>query len=298
MNKLKLEFKVEREQQLKEFLAEKQISKKTLTKIKFEDSGSIKVNGIEQNVRYILSKGDIVEISLPDEEYSPNVRFIEGRLNIVYEDKYILILNKEPGIPSIPSRNQEDESILEFVNFYFKSKNYLTIPHIVTRLDKNTSGLLLIAKHRHIHSLLSKIEIEKYYLALVKGKTPKETMIVANIKRENDSIIKRCVDLAGEYAKTYMERIKYYSSDNVSLIKLRLYTGRTHQIRVHMKYIGFPLMGDDLYGGSVNLITRQALHCSNLILIHPLTKEKIDIKVELPNDIKRILEKNNKFSEN
>lgn len=298
MNKLVLEFKITKNQQLKEFLLEQQISKKTLTKIKYENSGSIKVNGIEQNVRYMLAKDDLVSISLPDEQYSPNVRFIEGDLNIIYEDEYLLILNKEHGIPSIPSRNQADESILEVVNFYFKNKNYLTIPHIVTRLDKNTSGLMLIAKHRHVHSLLSKTPIEKYYLALAEGKTPEEKMIEANIKKENDSIIKRVVDPSGEYAKTYMKTLKYCFLHNISLIKLKLFTGKTHQIRVHMKYIGFPLLGDSLYGGNTNLIKRQALHCCNLIFIHPLIKKKIDIKIELPNDISRILEKNNNFSEN
>lgn len=221
MNKLVLEFKITKNQQLKEFLLEQQISKKTLTKIKYENSGSIKVNGIEQNVRYMLAKDDLVSISLPDEQYSPNVRFIEGELNIIYEDEYLLILNKEHGIPSIPSRNQADESILEVVNFYFKNKNYLTIPHIVTRLDKNTSGLMLIAKHRHVHSLLSKTPIEKYYLALAEGKTPEEKMIEANIKKENDSIIKRVVDPSGEYAKTYMKTLKYCFLHNISLIKLK-----------------------------------------------------------------------------
>ena len=170
MNKLKLKYLIENEQLLREFLLENNISRKTLTRIKFDNDGSIKVNGKEENVRYILKKNDVVEITLPSEEFSENVRFFEDKLDIIYEDEYLLIVNKPANLPSIPSRNNEDSSLLEIVNGYFKKNHYNTIPHIVTRLDKNTTGLVLIAKHRHIHALFSKEEIDKFYLALVVGK--------------------------------------------------------------------------------------------------------------------------------
>ena len=156
MNKLKLKYLIENEQLLREFLLENNISRKTLTRIKFDNDGSIKVNGKEENVRYILKKNDVVEITLPSEEFSEHVRFFEDKLDIIYEDEYLLIVNKPANLPSIPSRNNEDSSLLEIVNGYFKKNHYSTIPHIVTRLDKNTTGLVLIAKHRHIHALFSK----------------------------------------------------------------------------------------------------------------------------------------------
>lgn len=290
MSNLILNYTVDKVQILREFLLEKNISRKTLTRIKYDGDGSIQVNGKEENVRYQLEIGDEVKVVLPSEFFSEHIRYIHGVLDIIYEDEYILIVNKKIDLPSIPSRNEEDASLLEIVNYYFKKMDYKTIPHIVTRLDKNTSGLVLIAKHRHIHALLSKTSIDKIYLALVKGEIEENGIIEANITRENDSIIKRTVSETGDYAKTEYKLVRYFSDKDISLVKLKLYTGRTHQIRVHMKYIGFPLLGDDLYGGSIDLIRRQALHCFELKFEHPITKNIVEVKATMPDDIKSIVE--------
>ena len=292
MTNIILKYVVKNEQVLREFLLENNISRKTLTRIKFDNDGSIKVNSKEENVRYILKKDDIVEITLPSENYSDFVRFIDKPIEIVYEDAYFLIVNKEINLPSIPSRNSEDESLLERVNYYFREKNINSIPHIVTRLDKNTSGLVLIAKHRHIHALFSNMEIDKYYTALINGRIGQHGIIEAPIRRVSSSIIEREVEEGGEYAKTEYWLEKHNLKNNVSIVKLKLYTGKTHQIRVHMKYLGYPLLGDELYGGDVSLISRQALHCSNLAFIHPIIDEKIDVSVNLPNDMNNIIKHN------
>ena len=292
MTNIILKYVVKNEQELREFLLENNISRKTLTRIKFDNDGSIKVNSKEENVRYILKKDDIVEITLPSENYSEFVRFINKPIEIVYEDAYFLIVNKEINLPSIPSRNTEDESLLERVNYYFREKNINSIPHIVTRLDKNTSGLVLIAKHRHIHALFSNMEIDKYYMALINGKIEQYGIIEAPIRRVSSSIIEREVGEGGEYAKTEYWLEKHNLKNNVSIVKLKLYTGKTHQIRVHMKYLGYPLLGDELYGGDVSLISRQALHCSNLTFIHPIIGEKINVSVNLPNDMNNIIKHN------
>ena len=292
MTNIILKYVVKNEQVLREFLLENNISRKTLTRIKFDNDGSIKVNSKEENVRYILKEGDIVEITLPSENYSDFVRFIDKPIEIVYEDAYFLIVNKEINLPSIPSRNVEDESLLERVNYYFREKNINSIPHIVTRLDKNTSGLVLIAKHRHIHALFSNMEIDKYYTALINGKIEQHGIIEAPIRRVSFSIIEREVGEDGEYAKTEYWLEKHNLKNNVSIVKLKLYTGKTHQIRVHMKYLGYPLLGDELYGGDVSLISRQALHCSNLAFIHPIIGEKINVSVNLPNDMNNIIKHN------
>ena len=232
---------------------------------------------------------DIVEITLPSENFSEFVRFIDKPIDIVYEDPYFLIVNKEINLPSIPSRNLEDESLLERVNYYFKNKSINTIPHIVTRLDKNTSGLVLIAKHRHVHALFSNMEIDKYYTALVNGKVKNNEIIEAPIRRVSSSIIEREVGEGGEFAKTEYWLEEYISDKDISVVKLKLYTGRTHQIRVHMKYRGYSLLGDGLYGGDMRLIPRQSLHCSNLAFIHPITDEMINVRVDLPNDMTNVI---------
>lgn len=292
MTNLTLKYVVKKEQLLREFLLENNISRKTLTRIKFDSDGSIKVNGNEENVRYTLKENDRVEITLPSEDYSEFVRFINKPVDIVYEDEYFLIVNKGINLPSIPSRNMEDESLLERVNYYFREKNINSIPHIVTRLDKNTSGLVLIAKYRHIHALFSNLSIDKYYTALVNGKVENNAIVEAPIRRVSSSIIEREVGEGGEYAKTEYWLEKYIPELNISIVKLKLYTGKTHQIRVHMKYEGHPLLGDELYGGDVSLIKRQALNCSNLAFVHPITREFIDIKVEIPADMKKVIEYN------
>jgi len=287
MTNLVLTYTIEKEQCLREFLLENNISRKTLTRIKFDNDGSIKVNDKEENVRYILKNGDKVTITLPSEKFSEHVRFIEGNLDIIYEDEYFLVVNKPANLPSIPSRNEEDASLLEIVNTYFHDNNYVTIPHIVTRLDKNTTGLVLIAKHRHIHALFGKTDINKFYLALAKGRVA-DQVIEANIKREEDSIITRCVAEDGDYAKTQVWLEKYYEKNDASLVKLKLFTGRTHQIRVHMSHLGNPLLGDELYGGNKDLIARQALHCYNLQFKHPITQKELSLKAPLAGDIMMI----------
>ena len=289
MTNIILKYTIREEQVLREFLLANDISRKTLTRIKFDSDGSIKVNGREENVRYLLKKNDIVEITLPSENFSEVVRFIDKPIDIVYEDPYFLIVNKEINLPSIPSRNLEDESLLERVNYYFKNKSINTIPHIVTRLDKNTSGLVLIAKHRHVHALFSNMAIDKYYTALVNGKVVDNEIIEAPIRRVSSSIIEREVGEGGEFAKTEYWLEEYISEKDISVVKLKLYTGRTHQIRVHMKYRGYPLLGDGLYGGDMRLIPRQSLHCSNLAFIHPITDEMINVRVDLPNDMTNVI---------
>ena len=289
MTNIILKYTIREEQVLREFLLANNISRKTLTRIKFDSDGSIKVNGREENVRYLLKINDIIEITLPSENFSEVVRFIDKPIDIVYEDPYFLIVNKEINLPSIPSRNLEDESLLERVNYYFKNKSINTIPHIVTRLDKNTSGLVLIAKHRHVHALFSNMAIDKYYTALVNGKVKNNEIIEAPIRRVSSSIIEREVGEGGEFAKTEYWLEEYISDKDISVVKLKLYTGRTHQIRVHMKYRGYPLLGDEIYGGDTRLIKRQALNCSNLVFNHPITCQGINVKVDIPSDMKNVI---------
>ena len=166
--------------------------------------------------------------------------------------------------------------------------------HIVTRLDRDTSGLMLFAKHGYAHARLDKQlqkkAIEKRYFALVKGEGFLEPQgeIIAPIARDEDSIITRRVAKGGKYAHTSYRIVESYG--NIHLVDIQLHTGRTHQIRVHFSHIGFPLLGDDLYGGSLKHgIERQALHCHYLSFYHPFLEDQLEMESPLPDDFKNLI---------
>jgi len=276
---------------LRDFLKEKNISKAALTDIKFK-GGKILVNSREQNVRYLLKEHDDVTIFFPPEIQSSGLLTEELPLNILYEDDYLLVVNKEYGMSTIPSREHPRGSLANGLAGYYNSKNLKATTHIVTRLDRDTSGIVLIAKHRHIHHLLSQQQmmktISRRYLAFAEGKFQKwQGTIAEPIGRSDDSIIKREVRKDGQTAITHfsVQEVR----DNFTVVELFLETGRTHQIRVHLSSIGHPLLGDDLYGGKRTLINRQALHCASLEFIHPVTGSGCSFFAHLPKDMQELL---------
>lgn len=276
---------------LREAIADWGISKRALTAIKF-DGGALYVNGEEKNVRHPLSVGDEVTIIFPHEQVSDGLTAQQGNLDIVYEDEALLIINKPAFMSSIPSREHPDSSLANFVCGYFEQQQLASTVHIVTRLDRDTSGLMVIAKHRHIHHLMSEQQkkglVHRQYEAIVEGTiTANFQSIVAPIGRKETSIIEREVRADGQFAQTDVTVLA--RSNNATHICLTLHTGRTHQIRVHMASIGNPLAGDDLYGGSRTRINRQALHCCYVQFEHPLTKQVMEFKSELPADIADLL---------
>jgi 23S rRNA pseudouridine1911/1915/1917 synthase len=276
---------------IKDFVKENKISKAALTDIKFE-GGKILVNQQEMNVRYRLKSGDTLEIIFPAESPSEGLRGENIPLSIVYEDEYVLIINKPPFMNTIPSREHPTGSLANGLLGYYERIGLQAATHIVTRLDRNTSGLVLIAKHRHVHHLLSESQksglVTRKYVAFVHGNLQEESGVIeAPIGRKLNSIIEREVSNLGQYACTYYQVLNRTSLFNQ--VELKLETGRTHQIRVHMSYIGHPLLGDDLYGGSLSLINRQALHCKSVAFIHPFNKEVISIEVPIPEDMDILL---------
>lgn len=282
-------------QLLREAISEFGISKRALTAIKFE-GGEILVNGREQNVRYILQAGDEITITFPQEQMSDGLFPQQGPLTIVYEDEALLVLNKPAYMSTIPSREHPDGSIANYVAGYFQEQNVASTVHVVTRLDRDTSGLLCIAKHRHIHHLTGQMQqtgaIHREYEAIVHGHVEPQT-IIAPIGRKETSIIEREVRADGQHAHTDVLLLKQLTIDGrpYSHIRLKLHTGRTHQIRVHMAYIGHPLVGDELYGGQRELIARQALHCVKLQLRHPITDQALLFECILPSDMMNIINK-------
>lgn len=253
-----LQFQAEKDGQLlREALAQWQISKRALTAIKF-DGGLLSVNGIEQNVRYPLHKGDQVEIKFPPEEKSDGLTIEYGALSIIYEDEALLVLDKPAHQSTIPSREHPSKSVANFVCGYFEQQRLASTVHVVTRLDRDTSGLLCIAKHAHIHHLMGLAQrsgnVSREYEAIVHGHlTEDRQSIIAPIGRKESSIIEREVREDGQFAHTDVTVLQRFTvqGEPMTHIRLKLHTGRTHQIRVHMAYVGHPLIGDELYGGAV-----------------------------------------------
>lgn len=290
---MRFDFVATRPCQVKTLLKEKDISRGLLAKIKFR-GGQIRVNGKEQNAIYSLAIGDVVSVTIPDEEGFDDLEPIAMPLTIVYEDDHFLVIDKPAGYASIPS-SIHSNTMANFVKAYVMEQGYPNQQiHIVTRLDRDTSGLMLFAKHGYAHARLDKQlqakMIEKRYYALVSGQDelPERGDIIAPIARDEDSIITRRVHASGKYAHTSYQVVKRLGQ--VKLVDIKLHTGRTHQIRVHFAHLGHPLLGDDLYGGSLEYgLSRQALHCHYLSFRHPFTEKQLDITSYLTDDLENVI---------
>lgn len=293
---IQLTFRIDEPQQLlRDAIRKYGISKKALTSIKYE-GGKITVNGVEKTVRHKLDSGDMVQITFPPEKKSDGLIPQQVRFPILMEDNHLLILTKAAGISTIPSREHPTGTMANFLAGYLEESGLSSTVHIVTRLDKDTSGIICVAKHRHAHHLLSEMQksgqISRTYEAIVHGHIQQDEFLIdAPIGRKNGSIIERVIDSEGKQAKTSVQVLSRFENigEKLTHVRLQLHTGRTHQIRVHMMSIGHPLLGDDLYGGNLRLINRQALHARELTLVHPFTKEKVHLIAPFPEDMKELI---------
>ncbi|MBC1610610.1 RluA family pseudouridine synthase [Listeria welshimeri] len=292
-----LEWQVENEEDgllLRTFLRSKYISKQLLTAVKFSADGKIEVNRTEQNVLYQVQTGDNVRLTFPTEQQNERLLAEYTKLEVIFEDEFLLIINKPAGMASIPSQYHPSGSVANFVKGHYEAQGLTSAIHIVTRLDRDTSGLMLIAKNRFAHARLSTFLqqglLKRRYQALTSGVLQEEAgSIEAPIGRKEVSIMERFVTPEGKYAKTNYEVLKRYRGfDHVAI---QLETGRTHQIRVHFSYIGHPLIGDDMYGGDTSMLQRQALHSCHLHLVHPVTEEYMAFDLALPDDLEEIIQK-------
>lgn len=278
---------------IRQFLKQEMSFSKNLIKQAKSEEGMIAINGEKKTVRYVLKAGDELTVTLPNERKQSQLTGQYLPLNIIFEDDHIIVLNKPAGIPVIPSRLYPRETIANGLIYYYEKKQLPYTVHIVTRLDKDTSGLMLIAKHRQAHYLLSeqlkKEKVTRKYKALVHGRLAKESdRICAPIGRKEGSFIEREVNEAGKVAITQYKVLSVYD-DLYSLVLFQLETGRTHQIRVHASYIGHPLLGDNVYGGSTNLMRRQALHCHMLTFTHPIDQEEMTFDIPLASDMEELV---------
>ncbi|WP_033171078.1 RluA family pseudouridine synthase [Selenomonas sp. ND2010] len=270
------------------FLTQTQGISNTIWK-RIKHSGTFKVNGQLVNAaRTELKNGDVVtyDILRPS-----NITPEALPLDIRYEDDWLLVVNKPAGQLVHPTTQEPHGTLGNAILFHYMQQKEAHAFHPVHRLDRETSGLVLIAKQPQIQFKLSPKGVKTFhreYLALIPGElTPPAGTIDAPIARALPSIILRKVAPDGKEARTHYDTVK--SNHKLSLIHLVLETGRTHQIRVHLSHLGHPLIGDDLYGGSRDLISRQALHAFRLSFTHPMTGEDIVVTAPLPSDMGRIV---------
>ena len=278
---------------VEQFLRRKRYSGQNLSEIKRMPK-SILVNGVHYYMRQELSKGDHLQVRICETKNSEKIPPTNLPLDIIYEDDDLLVLNKPAGMPIHPSLNNYTNSMANALAYYFQSQGKPFIFRCCNRLDRDTSGLTIVSKHLVSGSILSDMtkyrEVHREYLAIARGSvTPSEGTIQAPLGRKEGTIIERTVDWEhGEDAVTHYKVVK--EANGHSLVSLRLETGRTHQIRIHMKYLDYPLIGDYLYNPDMEYMTRQALHSHHMEFTHPITGEHMSFTAPLPEDMARVMQ--------
>lgn len=278
--------------QIGDFLREHGYSRHVIVHLKQTEQG-ILLNNKWAYVNEILHTGDILTLQIIEEVSSENIVPVSMQLDIIYEDEDIIVINKTADTPIHPSINNFDNSLANGLAYYYKQQNLPFIFRCVNRLDRDTTGLVLLAKNMYSGCILSDMvrnrEIHREYQAIVEGKLDESGTINAPIARKEGSVIERCIDFnSGQRAITHYTLMNY--KNGYSLASIVLETGRTHQIRVHMKHIGHRLPGDFIYNPNYTHINRQALHSYKLSFLHPITKEQMTFFAPLPLDMKKLLD--------
>lgn len=219
-------------------------------------------------------------------------------IDVIYEDEYFLAVNKPAGLLVHPTKNHIKGTLANGIKHYFIKKGLEVPIRFANRIDMDTSGIVVAAKSGEAHAMLSEKfgeeGCEKYYMALAEGKfESKRGCINEPIGIDEENPIRRTVRNDGQRSITQYEVIEQY--DLAALLRLKLITGRTHQIRVHLSSLGHPLLGDKLYEGKAELIARQALHACEMIFTHPFSHERIRLEAPLPDDLKKLIDKLKNF---
>lgn len=254
-----------------------------------------------RNMKFILDNKEVRSdkkikplnrLQVIEKNKGTNIEPIAMDLDIVYEDSELLIINKEPFIVVHPTLKKVDKTLAHGIVHYFLEKTgNITVPRFYNRLDMNTSGLIVITKTAFAQAFLQdKVDVKKKYLAIVKGIVEKDEFIIEEpIGRVGESLRREILSIekGGQEAKTAVKVLKRF--EDYTLIECELFTGRTHQIRVHLSTLGHPIMGDELYDGLDLRAKRQLLHAYKLKLVNPKTKEIQEFEAELPTDIKKLI---------
>lgn len=280
-------FKVGNRDKLESFLSSKNISGRLFRKL--YKKRHIYINGIEAKKKESLVEGDIVSIYMEAE--SNEFELEEMDLDIIYEDHDLLILNKAPYVVVHPTKSHETNTLSNGIAYYFNQKGISRKIRFVNRLDMNTSGILIVAKNPFAHQQISlqfeNNTVEKKYKALVKHRLEKDEEIISSDISKKSGHIKSSVDREEGDTHTKYKVIDRY--DDASLLDIRLYTGKTHQIRVHLDSIGHPIIGDSLYGEDSPYIDRQALQSYYLKIKNPRSGEDMIFSIDMPDDFKNLI---------
>ena len=297
----------DKDKKLKEILKRRlYISSELLKKLKYADT--IYVNGKLTYTNYLVQENDNIEVDLEkyitnkkDQKFEDKFELVDKPIDILYEDEYLLVVNKPANMPTHPSADNYTNTLSNIVASYLKKQGIYNV-HIITRLDKNTTGICIFAKNEYIQELFvkkkHKINIQKEYTAIVDGIIEEDHGIIEkNIARMDNTILLRHTvpDTEGDYAKTEYTVLERNKEQNYTVLNVQLHTGRTHQIRVHMISIGHILLGDTLYAEYYNkenidkLIGRQALHARKVTMTHPITEKTLVVEAPLPEDMKRLM---------
>lgn len=282
---------------VKEILTkELKVSAHFLTKLKFRSEDGITVNGAHVTVRYILSEGDVLRLATEDRSSSENILPVRLPLDIIWEDSDILVCNKPQEMPTHPSHGHLDDTLANAIAYYFQQNGNNFVFRPVNRLDRNTSGLVLIAKNQlsssRLYRSMTHGDIRKTYLAILDGKPPEDTGVIDRyICRGENTVI--CRTVCGADTPGAMRSVTEYrtlQTDGVhTLVLVHPITGRTHQIRVHFSSVGSPITGDDLYGKASPDIARHALHAYELTFPHPADGHMMTLRAPLAPDIQKLV---------
>ena len=282
-------FKCERNDlNLEEFLYKEDISGRLFRRL--YKSKNIYTNGKFIRKSLKLKKGDIISLYMEDE--IENIKPEPIHIDIVFEDNDLLILNKPPNIVVHPTKSHQTNTLSNGIANYFLQNNIFKKIRFVNRLDMDTTGILIVAKNSFAHQQMA-IQFEentvvKKYLAIVKGRVGIEGAIINEpIGREEDKSIKKVIHPQGQQSITEYKVLETYRE--ATLLEVQIFTGRSHQIRVHLEHIGHPIIGDILYNEKSPYINRQALHSSYLKAKHPRSKEDIQFSAPLPEDMNSLI---------
>ncbi|NVY96806.1 RluA family pseudouridine synthase [Lactobacillus sp. DCY120] len=280
-------------QSLRNFLEQQGFSRLELKRIKYRQ-GLIFVDHKQRHFNYQLHQPAEILVALPPEVGSKQIKPLPGPVNVLYEDENYLLVNKPAHLASLPAFSKHSPSLANYVKYYLQQTQQANdVIHLVSRLDRDTSGVITFVKNSYAHHLLARqfrtTKILKEYYAFVPGifQAPSQGTIKEPIAIDPDRPHFRKVSPQGKMAITNYQLV--YQYEHYALLKVHLVTGRTHQIRVHLAYLGYPLLGDQAYGGPCDLIKRQALHCRRFRFWDELAQQFRTVEAPFPTDLQELL---------
>lgn len=289
---------------MKKFIVEPEYSgykiSQYLTEVKGYSAKSIRKIEVYLNGKRVKPSKKIRKLNrvmVKEKEKGTDLLPIKMDLNIAYEDDNLILIDKEPFLIVHPTQKKVDKTLANGVIYYMQEKTgKILVPRFFNRLDMNTTGIIVIAKNGYSQAFLqNKGKLRKKYKAIVHGIVEEdEIMIETPIGRIGDDLRRRelSVEDGGQEAKTHIKVVERFHKKNITLLEVELFTGRTHQIRAHVEGIGHPIVGDELYGGGDERVNRQLLHSYHLEFTNPDTLKQEIVEVDIPEDMKKILEKN------